>query len=333
MQEKKVTLGSATVNWTNGVGALPVVAGGGSDGLVRIPISLKVTVKEFRLRLSGSWDQSVGAESQATEGNPVLIQSVQLDLDGDKRRLFPGSVLYELARLIGAGAPPKTDPATGTGTGKAFSSVVPYKMGFLDYVIPIQRELPFIDLGNYVNPVLEIQFGAFSRYVSGNTQANMTATVAVDIDYIEGQQRRPQVHFEAPKIVVDMATTGSDRTQALLRTRVNVRGYLLRCGALGATPIMTALTAITNVGIEATDNKGRTQELLQKLPVASYRDAVGLERSGISLTAGYLFLDIAKNRQAAGTINGKALADLFLKFDSSGTDGHSMEIYQLLQKL
>src|SRR2546426_11793410 len=83
---------------------------------------VKTAIVGFLIELVGQWDQSVGAETQGTEGNVELIQALQMNLDGVPRRVMPGPVLFELDRIIAGGAMPKIDPATGTGTNKVFSS-------------------------------------------------------------------------------------------------------------------------------------------------------------------------------------------------------------------
>src|SRR5438309_9701397 len=92
---------------------------------------IKTAIIGFLIELVGQYDQSVGAETQATEGNPVLIQAVQMNLDGVPRRVIPGPVLFELDRIIAGGAMPKTDPTTGVATNKVFSSKLFYPMSFM----------------------------------------------------------------------------------------------------------------------------------------------------------------------------------------------------------
>lgn len=330
-QEYENTLGSVAITWGT-VSAMPV-SGGDASGLARIRITRKALLKQLQIRLAGSWDQSVGAESQATEGNPVLIQEMRLDLNGVKRRLFPGPVMFELNRIRNGGAGLKVDPATGTGTGKAFSSTIIFDMGYLDLdgASTKWREKTYLDLANFDNVYLEVQFAPFNRYVSGSTQANMAATLTVEEMGIYGVVRVPQDHFECRKVaVVSLANSGSDLVQDLLRSRGNTRGWLLRAGTLGATPIVTSTAALTNLGIRGTLKAGPTQEIKQKLPVANYQSGVGVGRNGISLTSGYLFLDNAHNKAIQGVLVGKNYSDLQLLYDVAGTAAHQLEVYQLM---
>src|SRR5437588_3854994 len=93
---------------------------------------VKTAITGFLVELVGQYDQSVGSETQATEGNPVLIQALQLNLDGVPRRVMPGPVLFELDRIIAGGAMPKVDPTVGVATNKVFSHKMFYPMTFMD---------------------------------------------------------------------------------------------------------------------------------------------------------------------------------------------------------
>lgn len=327
-QEYEQPLGSAAITWA-AVAAVPVAAGDAS-GLVRIRLPRKALMKHLKIRLAGSYDQSVGAETQATEGNPVLIQEVRLSLEGSPRRQFFGGVLFELNRLRNRGAGLKTDPSVGVAAGKAFSSTLIYDMGYLDLEGPL-RESTYLDLAKFGDVYLEIQFAPFNRYVSGNTQANMSATVTVEELGIYNVTRRSQIHFEARKVAqINMAVSGNDQIVDLIRSIGTTRALLLRVGTLGATPIITAPTALSAVGVKGTLLIGTTQDLKAKLPTAAYTSDVGTGRSGIALTAGYVLLDFAHNFKPNGLIEARRYSDLELTFDIAGTANTLMDVYQLM---
>ena len=329
-QEVESPIGSVAVTWS-AVGATPV-AGGDASGLARIKLTRKALLKQLVLRLSGTYDQSVGAETQATEGNPVLIQNIQLDLNGRKIRVTNGGgLLYEMNRILNKGAGPKTDPAVGVGAGKAFSSTLYFDMGELDAEEDHVREWTYLDLANSDNNFLEVQFGPFNRYVSGNTQANMSATLAVDELDILGVRRLPQAHFEPVKAQVQSLVNAlTDFALPLNRRKTVTRALLLRYGTLAATPIITGnANSLTNLAVKGTLNQGTTQDLKQKLPIASYQQTVGVGRNGISLLAGYILIDFAHNRKAAGKIVGENYSDLNLLFDNLALAAGTLEVYQL----
>jgi hypothetical protein len=318
-EEVETSVGSLTFTWA-AVTTTP--------SLQRLQLVGKTLLRQLVLRLSGTWDQSGGAESQATEGNPVLIQEVRLNCDGRVIRAKPGAVLYEENRLMFRGAGPKTDPSTGNGTSKAFSCTLFFDMGFLDLDHADGRETPYLDLSQFANVFLEVQMAAFNAYCSGNTQANMTATMAVSTLEIIGPRRLPQLHYEMLLVQsVDMTTTGTSRKVPLPRTNLVLRGLLLRVGTLAATPRVTAITALTNVGVQGKLNAGALVVPKEKQAVALYQNQVGAFRSGISLTAGYLWIDFASNRKPEGLIRGNAYSGLDLVFDSTGTTSTTMEVY------
>jgi len=332
-QEVESPVSSVSIAWA-AVGSTPVVAGDAS-GIARIRLTRKALLKQLSLRLSGTYDQSVGAETQATEGNPVLITNIQLDLNGRKVRVVPGGgVLYELNRILIQGAGPKVDPAVGVAAGKIFSSTLIFDMGELDAIEDHVREWPYLDLANSDNNFLEVQFGAFNRYVSGNTQANMSATLVVESLDILGVRRFPQVHFEAVKAqVLSLVNAQSDAPLPLIRRKAVTRGLLLRYGTLGATPIVTGnANSLTQIAVKGTLNQGTTQDLKQKMPIAAYQQTVGVGRNGISLLAGYIFIDFSHNQKAAGKIVGENYSDLNLLLDNSALANGSVEVYQLLTR-
>lgn len=329
-QEVENPVGSVAVTWS-AVGATPV-AGGDASGLARIRLTRKALLKQLVLRLNGTYDQSVGAETMATEGNPVLIVNVQIDMNGRKVRVTPGGpLLYELNRIVNKGAGPKVDPSVGVAVGKVFSSTLYFDMGELDAEEDWVREWTFLDLANSDNVFLEVQFGAFNRYVSGNTQANMSATLTVEELDILGVRRLPQAHFEPIKVqVASLVNAQTDAPLDLIRRKAVTRALLLRYGALSATPIITGnANSLTHLAVKGTLNQGTTQDLKQKMPIAAYQLTVGVGRNGISLLAGYILVDFAHNRKAAGKIVGENYTDLRLLIDNLALAGGSLEVFQL----
>lgn len=320
-EELEQSIGSITVTWPT-VSSVPT--------LQRLQIVGKTLLRYLVLRFSGTWDQSVGAESQATEGNPVLIQEIRINADGKILRRMSGPMLYELNRIVSGGGLTKTDPATGTGNGKAFATSFIYDMGFMDIDDREIKEASYLDLQNYANVYLEVVFNAFNAYASGNTQANMTATMAVTSKEIIGPRRLPQNHFEMLLVQggVPMSVTGNDRTIPLIRSKTVIRGLLLRVGALAGTPVTTAITALTNVGVKGKLNRGSLVLPKEKLPVGVYQAQIGAERQGIQLTAGWLWMDLATNRRWSSLHGGGAYADLNLVYDVNGQANHLMEVYQ-----
>ena len=329
-QEVESPVGSAAITWAT-VGATPVV-GGDASGLARIRLTRKALLKQLVLRLSGQYDQSVGAETQATEGNPVLITNMQIDLNGRKVRVTSGGgLVYEMNRLTNKGAGPKIDPAVGVAAAKLFSSTLYFDMGELDAEEDWVREWTYLDLANSDNVFLEVQFGPFNRYVSGNTQANMSATLVVEELDILGVRRLPQAHFEPVKAqVVSLVNAQTDAAFDLIRRKAVTRALLIRYGTLSATPIVTGnANSLTQLAVKGTLNQGTTQDLKQKMPIAAYQLTVGVGRNGISLLAGYILIDFAHNRKAAGKIVGENYTDFRLLIDNLALAGGSAEIYQL----
>src|SRR2546428_393546 len=105
--------------WTVGIVALSAYA------VSRLLPGLAMRVG-LLVELVGQYDQSVGSETQGTEGNSSLIQALQMNLDGVPRRVMPGAVLFELDRIIAGGAMPKVDPTVGVASNKVFSSKLFY---------------------------------------------------------------------------------------------------------------------------------------------------------------------------------------------------------------
>lgn len=329
-QEVQSPVGSVAITWS-AVAATPVV-GGDASGLARIRLTRKALLKQLTLRLAGQYDQSVGVEAQATEGNPVLITNIQLDVNGRKIRLFGGGgVLYEINRIVNQGAGPKVDPVVGIAAAKLFSSTLFYDMGEYDAKEEHVQDFTLLDLANYDNVFLEVQFGPFNRYVSGNTQANMSATLTVEELDILGVRRLPQLHFEPRKIqVASLVNAQTEASLDLVRRKTVTRALLIRFGTLSSTPVLTGNASLTQVSVKGTLNQGTTQDIKQKMPIAAYQNTVGVGRNGIALLAGYIEIDFANNRKASGKIVGENYTDFRLQFDNTALAGGSMEVYQLV---
>ena len=300
-----------------------------------LQIKDKGTLKGLIVQIAGTYDQSGGAESQATEGNPVLFNELRLRLDGNTRRSFKGGVVYELNKMSsqGAGTAQKTDPATGNNTGKAFSSLLFYDMGLFDIESAHVHDETFLDLTKIVNAWVEFDINPFTAYVSGNTQANIAYTVTVSGIFIQGLDRTPQKHAEAQLITVqDMSATLTGKIISANPAGQLWRGFLVRCGTLAATPKVTATTAISKLGCKATLKDGGPRTLYDKAAPSFYQSFVGANRAGVQLTAGYLFVDLVNNRKAAGVLIGNNYADLSLDVDITGTSGTTMEVYGLVSQ-
>ena len=328
-----IPMGSAE-EITEPLGSMPFTWGTVSTtpNFQRLQLTGKALLTHITLRIAGTWDQSVGAETQATEGNVALWDQIRLSLDGRTYRAIPGAVLFETNKIKNAAAGPKVDPATGIASGKAFSATLFYDMGFVDASEPDVREHTYLDLSQYANAFLEIQPGPFNRYVSGSTQANMTATITASAHFVIGPRRIPQSHSEfLLSNVVDMNVTGNDRSFNLTFNRLLLRGLLLRCGALSGTPVVTATTALSQLGIKGKLSKGSFFEPKVKQATGFYQSEVSNNRNGLALTAGYVWLDFATNRKLSSMLIGKTLADLNLIIDSAAQAGHSLQVYQLVQ--
>lgn len=314
------TIGSMSFSWAT-VGTTPVMQ--------RLQIIHKSLLRRLTLRISGLYDQSVGAETQATEGNTVLWDEIRLNVDGRSIRPIHGAILYEMNKLVEAGASPKVDPVVGVAAAKAFSVTLNYDMGFLDAEEQDVREKSLLDLSQYANVYLEIAPGPFNRYVSGNTQANMSATVTVSGLFIVGPRRLPQSHHEMLLTqVIDMNVTGNDRSFQLTRAKLLMRGLWLRCGNLTGTPVVTATTPLINLGVKGKLVRGGSIEPKVKQPTAYYSSQVGYGRNGIALTAGHLWLDFAHNKKLAAMLIGDTLGDLNLILDSTALANYSLQVRQ-----
>ena len=329
-QEIDSPLGSVAITWAL-VGSTPVV-GGDASGLARIRLTRKALLKELVLRLNGQYDQTVGAETMATEGNPVLITNIQLDVNGRKIRLHGGGgLLYEMNRIVNQGAGPKIDPALGVAAGKLFSSALFFQMGEYDAKEEHVQDFTLLDLANFDNVFLEVQFGPFNRYVSGNTQTLMSATLTVEEKDILGIRRLAQLHFEPRRVqVASLVNAQSDLQLDLVRRKAVTRGLILRYGTLSSTPVVLGQASLTQIAVKGTLNQGTTQDIKQKMPIAAYQQTVGIGRNGISLLAGYIEVDFASNKKAAGKIVGENYTDLRILLDNTALALGSVEVYQLI---
>ena len=194
--------------------------------------------------------------------------------------------------------------------------------------------MTYLDLTNVTKTYLKIQYAAFTRYVSGNTQTlmqiNLRATVKELPGYRPDKVRGRQLHFDLIPVdsAFDMNVTGNDRKIPLLRDGYLTRGLLLRVGTFAATPNATAITALTNVGIKQTLKGGPTIELKEKLPVSVYQQEVGNGRNGIALRAGYLWIDFASDKQYGGLQQGNQMATFDLVVDTVAVAGTQMQVFQ-----
>jgi hypothetical protein len=309
----------------------------------------KVVTPGFLIEVVGQYDQSVGSETQATEGNTALIQEMHLVLDGVTRRVFPGPVLFEIDRLIAQGPFPQVDPATGIATNKVFSCKYWYPMTFLDMareVIPGRDGRPrmkdvasstLLDLNNYTTAVLEILWNPFNAFVSGNTQANINLTsVKATMSYLPGKRiaMADQRHFELRLAAAqDMSQSVNDKLDDLFRANMSVRGLLCRVGTLSATPIITAMTALTNMGVQGIKVNGDADVLKDKLPVSTYQGLVAWPRVGIQLRAGYIWVDFASDAREPNLLRGADYSSLQARFDIVGTSSTTMQIWQAVRTI
>ena len=310
-----------------------------------VEMTMRSAVQNIQLQLSGTYDQSVGAEAMATEGNPALIDSIWIEADGERVREWKGPALYEANRIMGGAALAQVDPAVGVAAGKAFSATLQLDMGRLDlkdWTNPQTGKpeslsaMTFLNLARVkANVFLRVQFAAFSRYVSGNTQANITYTLRATVDelpgYVPQLVQGKQLHFALIPVQtdVDMNVTGTDRKVPLLRDGYLTRGLLLRIGTFNTTPNVTAATPLTNLGVKQTLKKsGLAIEVKPKLPISVYQQAVGNGRNGITLRAGYLWIDFASNKQFGGLQKGGDLTAFDLVYDSAAVAGYQMQVFQ-----
>jgi hypothetical protein len=302
---------------------------------------LKTVIKGVILEVVGQYDQSVSAETQATEGNLVLIQEIHMVLDGVTRRAMSAPVIYELDRIIFQGAMPQVDPATGVATGKVFSHKIWYPFGFLDKLLEgnpqtgrleDQQAKTYLDLNNYTKAILEVIWNPFQAYVSGGTQANMNLTsIKATVIELIGLRiaKAKQRHFEMLLAQTpDMSVTANDRPFDLFRDKRLTRGVLLRSGKFAATPVVTDTTTLTNFGVKATRKDGLAVVLKDKTPVSTYQGLVAINRVGIQLRAGYVFADFASDQRFGGVVVGDLLSTFQGIFDSVGSAGYTMQMLQ-----
>lgn len=321
MEELDSSLGSLTYTWS-AVGSAPASQ--------KIQIPSKACLKDLVLRLSGSWDQSVGTCTIATAGCLELIKAVRLLVGGQVRREVSGPNLFELNRIFNAGVQAQTDPDTSVATSKAFSASLIHSMTFGgDLLDEEANNLTLLDMLNYGQVFLEIEMNAFSVYASGNTQANMTATIAVSMKELPGVRRVPVSHAELLLVQSqDMTSTLSSRKIPLNISKTIIRGLLLRCGTLAATPRILATTAISSVGVTGKYLNGPLTQPKAKLAPGDWAARVARGRNGITLRTGYLWLDFASDHNHKGMLAGKAYSDLNLDLDITGTSSTTLEVYQ-----
>lgn len=337
MDEHFYSLPPVTVAW-------PLVTS--TPNITQIKIPNKTVNKQILIEIDGTYDQSVGSEVQATEGCRALIDEVRMNLGGGiggstLRRQFKGPILFELNRVINRAAMPQTDPAPGIAAGKLFNTTLVFDFGLFDSLPEFNKTKgdledvqakSYLDLANYpADCFLEIVWKPFNAYVSGNTQANMTATVVASPTEIVGLRIPPALQKHAELILVDthdMSVTKTDDFTNLYRDGIYSRGTLIRVGTLGATPNITALTALTNLGMLATFKNGPSVRFKEKVGVKRFQRLVAWDRVGIQLTAGYLWIDHSSDFSFNGGINGNRLALYQLIYDIAGTAGTTMQVAQ-----
>lgn len=319
MEELDSKLGDLTFTWAT-AGTTPAVQ--------RIQIPSKSALKALLVRMSGSFEQSVGVCSYATPGCSELIKEIRLLLNGQVRRAISGSDLYELNRIFNGGAQSKTDPDTSVAAGKAFAVNLDMSMAFGDLSDELARNLSLLDLGNYGTAYLEVEMNPFSAYASGNTQGSMTATVTISTKELPGLVRPVQCHAELLLVQTQSMVSTSTVKIPLNISKTIIRGLLLKCGTLAATPRITATSAISLVGVSGKYLAGGLTTPKAKLAPGHYQAEVGAYSKGISLTAGYLWLDFANDRNPNGLLVGKKFADLNLDLDITGTPSTTLEVRQ-----
>lgn len=340
MDERKTSLATAAVAWAT-VATTP--------NITQIELPMKTVIKQILIELAGTWDQSVGAESQATEGNVALIDEIRLNLMGQVRRQYKGPMLFELNRAIGRGAFAQVDPTTGVAAGKAFSHSLMFDMGLFDTLADVEQHgdggyslrdiqsRTYLDLRNYPGKVfLEIVWKPFNAYVSGNTQANMAATVrATPVELVGFPRILPddQLHSEMVLIdTVDMSITKVDAFTNSLRDGVYCRGFLARVGTLNATPIVTAYTALPLIGAKATFKGGPSIVFADKLPPQTIAKLAGWDRNNIVPRAGVVLFDHSSDFSFGGGIDGNRMAVYQFNYDITGTAGTIMQLGQLVAR-
>lgn len=337
MDEHFYGLNSAAVAW-------PLV--GSTPNITQIKIPNKSVHKQIMIEITGLYDQSVGSEVQATEGCRALVDEIRMNLGGGiggstLRRQFKGPMLFELNRIVNRAAMPQVDPTVGIAAGKAFSTTFIYDFGMFDTLPEFNKSKgdiedvqgkTYLDLANYpADCFLEIVWKPFNAYVSGNTQANMSATVVATCTELQGLRIPPALQKHAELILVDthdMSVTKVDDFTNLYRDGIYSRGLLLRVGTLAATPIVTALTALPNLGLLGTYKNGPSIRFKEKMGNARYKNLVAWDRVGIQLTAGYLWLDHSSDFSFNGGINGNRMALYQLLMDITGTAGTTMQVAQ-----
>lgn len=334
MDEHLVSLPSATVTWAT-VGTTPPIT--------QIQLPMKTTLKDILIEISGTYDQSVGVNVQSTEGCNALVQEVRLNLEGKLRRVFKGGALYELNRIVNKGALPQTDADTSVATGKAFNTTLLFDMGLFDTLpefnkangdLEHTRAKTFLDLNNWPGQnYLEIVWNPFNFYVSGNTQANMTATVFATPTELLGLRipMRRQLHAELVLVDTrDMTATKNGDVANLNRLGVYSRGVMLKVGTLAATPNILATTALSAVGLKGNFLNGPQTFFKDKMSPTRLQRLEARDRNGIAPRAGYVWLDHSSDFSYNGGVDGNRLALYQTEQDITGTANTSMQVYQAL---
>ena len=337
MDEHFYSLSPVTVSW-------PLVSS--TPNVTQIKIPNKTVNKQILIEINGTYDQSVGSETQGTEGCRALIDEVRMNLGGGiggstLRRQFKGPMLFELNRIINRAALPQTDPAVGIAAGKLFKTTLLFDFGLFDSLVEFNKTKgdledvqakTYLDLANYpADCFLEIVWKPFNAYVSGNTQANMSATVVASPTELLGLRIPPALQKHAELLLIDthdMTPTKIDDFTNLYRDGIYSRGVLLRVGTLSATPIVTVLTALSNLGLLGTYKNGPSVRFKEKVGVQRYATLVAWDRVGIQLTAGYLWLDHSSDFSFNGGVNANRLALYQMLFDIVGTANTTMQVAQ-----
>src|SRR6266849_2684888 len=125
MDEHFYSLSAVIVTW-------PLVTS--TPAITSIKIPNKTVNKQILIEINGTYDQSVGSETQGTEGCRALVDEVRMNLGGGiggstLRRQFKGPMLFELNRIINRAAMPQTDPAVGIATNKLFKTTLVFDFG------------------------------------------------------------------------------------------------------------------------------------------------------------------------------------------------------------
>jgi hypothetical protein len=335
MDERTTSLPSQAITWSS-VSSVPA--------LLQFELPMKEVVKQILIEVDGTYDQSVGAETIATEGNIALFDEFRVNLQGTLRRQFKAGMLYELNRLNAGAAGPQTDPAAGVASGKVFNAAYIFDMGVFDTLMEFSKQRndlidlqaqTYLDLRNWPGKVyFEVVPRAFNNYVSGNTQANMTCTVRVTVLSLPTYRRisiDDQRHCELVlQDTVDMSVSKTDAFSNLLRDGVKSRGVLVKVGTLAATPNILAYTALSLIGLRGTFKSGPAVTWKDKIRPATYQRLAGWDRVWAQTRTGYAWLDHSSDKSAGGFVNGDKLSVYQPVYDITGTASTTMQVGQLV---